>query len=299
MPITVQSKCGRSFPLKDDLAGKLVKCPECGEDIRVPGGAAPAAEGRFAGVDSAFQRRKFLLRQKHMAISEKYYVWDEAGKTILFVQRPAQLVKSCLAILAGVFSFILIMVAVVLLASAIDKKDVTPYIVIPAIFLGFGATLAVIILLAPKRHVFFYRDDNKAELLLKVEQDQKFAPIVATYTVCAPSGVVLAKLRKNYLYNIFRKRWQILTPQGGVISIVKEDSILLSLLRRVLGPAFGLLRTNFVFFKGETEQPIGEFNRKFTLLDRYVLDLSQDLESHIDPRIAVAAGVMLDTGERR
>jgi hypothetical protein len=44
---------------------------------------------------------------------------------------------------------------------------------------------------------------------------------------------------------------------------------------------------------------LGEFNRKFTVLDRYVLDLTGDEERVLDRRIAVAAGIMLDTGERR
>ena len=166
-------------------------------------------------------------------------------------------------------------------------------------FVASAAMLVVVILLAPRRHVFFYRDDTAKELLLKIDQDQKFAPIVATYTVRDPAGTILAVLRKNYLYNIIRKRWYVLSPAGEILSVIKEDSILLSLLRRVLGPALGLLRTNFVLFKGESDQPIGEFNRKFTLLDRYVLDLTHDVDGHLDPRLAVAAGVMLDTGERR
>jgi hypothetical protein len=44
---------------------------------------------------------------------------------------------------------------------------------------------------------------------------------------------------------------------------------------------------------------VGEFNRKFTILDRYVLDLSRDSARALDRRVAVAMGVMLDTGERR
>jgi len=72
----------------------------------------------------------------------------------------------------------------------------------------------------------------------------------------------------------------------------------LSLLRRVLGPLFGLLRTNFVFLRPDGEV-LGEFNRKFTLLDRYVVDLSADTDRALDRRIALAMGIMLDTGERR
>jgi hypothetical protein len=49
----------------------------------------------------------------------------------------------------------------------------------------------------------------------------------------------------------------------------------------------------------DKETLLGEFNRKFTLLDRYVLDLSRDRSNYLDRRIAIALGVMLDTGERR
>jgi len=44
---------------------------------------------------------------------------------------------------------------------------------------------------------------------------------------------------------------------------------------------------------------LGVFNRSFTILDRYVLDMSADLKARIDRRLALAMGVMLDTGERR
>jgi hypothetical protein len=44
---------------------------------------------------------------------------------------------------------------------------------------------------------------------------------------------------------------------------------------------------------------IGEFNRKFTILDRYVLDMTSDSQHNVDRRIAIAMAVMLDTGELR
>jgi hypothetical protein len=44
---------------------------------------------------------------------------------------------------------------------------------------------------------------------------------------------------------------------------------------------------------------IGILNRSFTILDRYVLDMSPDAGNRIDRRLALAMGVMLDTGERR
>jgi hypothetical protein len=36
MPIRVECDCGRAMTVRDELAGKLVKCPECKETLRVP-----------------------------------------------------------------------------------------------------------------------------------------------------------------------------------------------------------------------------------------------------------------------
>ena len=64
----------------------------------------------------------------------------------------------------------------------------------------------------------------------------------------------------------------------------------------------GFLRTNFILVVprgGEVEAMRGEFNRNFTIFDRYVLDLTRDRPRTIDRRLAVALGVLLDTGEHR
>ena len=42
MPISTSCSCGRKLNLKDELAGKTVKCPQCGTPLKVPGGAATA-----------------------------------------------------------------------------------------------------------------------------------------------------------------------------------------------------------------------------------------------------------------
>ncbi len=40
MPISIACDCGKQLRVKDELAGRRVKCPECGEVLTVPGGAA-------------------------------------------------------------------------------------------------------------------------------------------------------------------------------------------------------------------------------------------------------------------
>ena len=292
MPVTVQCNCGLSYELKDEFAGKSVKCPQCGAVKFAP--RAPAA------ADTAFARDRFLLRQKAMAINQKYYVWDEEGKPILFVERPTFLLRSLLAVGGGIATFLAVLFLLISAAVAIGEEyPASGLLAGVSPFFAIGAMLVVIVLLSPKRHVTFYRDDTKRERLLDVLQDSKVQIIFATYTVRDQRNLVMARFKKNYLYNIFRKRWECFAPNGTLICTAMEDSIVLSLLRRVLGPFLGLLRTNFIIVQGAGETVVGEFNRKATLLDRYVLDMAQDPGRKLDRRMMLALGVMLDTGERR
>jgi len=294
MPIPVTCTCGNSYSLKDEFAGRLVRCPDCGAEIPVEAPAGPAPQ-----ADPAFEREKFLLRQKHFAISAKYQVADEQGQPILYALRPAHFLRNLFAVLAAVVVGIVGFVVLGLAAFAVPEGPLRIVLIIVAALASIFAGFVVGLLLYRKRHVTFYRDEACRERLLEVLQDKKVQILNATYTVNDAEGQLLARLHKNYLYNIIRKRWYCYAPDGSVRCIAKEDSIILSLLRRFLGPLFGFLRTNFIILDGESDRIIGEFNRKFTILDRYVLDLSADPERSLDRRIALALGVMLDTGERR
>ena len=298
MSVLVTCECGTSYELKDEFGGRLVKCPQCGRQTRA-GNAAVPAKGQ---ADPVFDRDIFLLRQQMLKISEKYDVGDEQGNKLIFVERPAHFLRNFGAILAAVaiwWGGIAAMIAITeSMPAGSAARAILSTIGILAILIG--APL-VGIALSAKRHVTFYRDASKREKLLDIQQDKKFQPVTSTFTVRDARGRPLARLAKKWLYNFFRKRWYVHEPgQGGrVLYVAKEDSIILSLLRRFLGPLFGILRTNFIILPAGTEDVIGEFKRKFTILDRYVLDMTADPQRLMDRRIAIALGVMLDTGERR
>ncbi len=366
MGIIVGCSCGANYDLKDEWAGKAVRCTKCNATLQVPAAAAPAAAappplddvarqmvdyirqnqeqfkaedlranliqngysaeqvdkafqyaasgasteaaaggaqaGYGEGVDPAFQRDKFLLKQKHFAISEKYVVWDEEGGELLYIERPAHLLLNIAAIFAGLAAFGAVVFGCFHLFSLLPRDTSGGVALIVLLLMAaasFSAAFFAWLAVVPLRHVTFFRDENKSECLLKVSQDQKFAFFTMTYTIRTPNDEVLGVLHKNYLYNVFRKRWYIFRPDGSLWCLVLEDSIILSLLRRFLGSFYGLLRSNFIIQWENTEDVIGEFNRKFTILDRYVLDVSRDGQHRLDRRVACALGVMLDTGERR
>ena len=300
MSVRVTCQCGTSYELKDEFAGKLVKCPQCGRENRVAGAGGGGGLPMQVQADPVFDRDLFLLRQQMLKISEKYDVADEQGHNIIYIERPAHLLRNLGAILAALVAWGVVFSAFTVVADQTPPNSAARAILaILGVVLSFVAAFAVGIPLSAKRHVTFYRDGSKRDRLIEVLQDKKWQPITMTYTVRDFRGKPLARFAKNVLYNAFRKRWYVYGPDRRLLYVAKEDSVILSLLRRFLGPLFGLLRTNFIILRPDSEEVIGEFKRKFTILDRYVLDMSGDPQRLMDRRVALALGVMLDTGERR
>jgi len=296
MAVHMTCECGTSYDLKDEFAGKLVKCPHCSRPARAPAASVATA---VAEGDPVFDRDVFLLRQQLLKISEKYDVGDEQGNKLVFVERPAHLLRNLGALLVAATIFFGGIIALAALPASTTQNPVVAWLVVFGMIAVIVGAFVAGIMLSAKRHVTFYRDESKREKLLDILQEKKFQPITMTYTVRDARGRRIARFGKNLLFNVIRKRWYVWGPDGELQFLAKEDSVILSLLRRLIGPLFGLLRTNFIFLPVGSEDVIGEFKRKFTILDRYVLDMSADTEQRMDRRVALALGVMLDTGERR
>ncbi|MBI1735219.1 MAG: hypothetical protein HYR51_08600 [Candidatus Rokubacteria bacterium] len=287
--------CGEVYELKPEYAGVLLECPVCHRQLRAPrpGVRRPVA----ADVDPAFDRDVFLLNQRALTITSQYEVWSHDGHPLLYVERPTYPVRTGLAYLLGAIVASFAFSSVVQAASRADDRF-AGLVGLAAIAIAAAAFLVVSMSARPLRHVTVYRDESRREALLRIRQDQRVAILARSYTLATPAGEVLARFRKVYVHNLVRKRWYADGPDGRPLARAIEDSIVLSLLRRVLGTFFGILRTNFLLVT-ESGEVLGEFNRKFTLFDRYVLDLGADTERRLDRRVALALGIMLDTGERR
>ena len=298
MAISVKCSCGKSFELRNEYAGEEMSCPACRAVLKVPAVRTQ--------VDAVFDHDKFLMRQKRIAINEKYIVHDAQDRPILFVERPTYLLRSILATCGVMFVMMAGTIgSFVMMAVADNFGGAGSPLMIAAFVLALLATLmltfASAVYFFPKRHVTFWRDKERGDRLLEVNQDSKLQLINATFTVKDQDGLPIARFSKNIFSNILRKCWRCTTPDGSPLCCAYEDSIILALLRRFLGTMMGLLRTNFVLVEGRDPggRILGEFNRKFTLFDRYVLDLTPDSTRSLDRRVALALGVMLDTGERR
>jgi hypothetical protein len=294
--VVVACPCGEVYELRPEYAGRLLECPACRHRLRAgprPGAPRPPAPD----LDPAFDRDVFLLNQRVFRIASEYEVWSEHGQSVLYVERPSYPLRTVVAYVLGAIAASIVFGWSEGVATGAGDPLAA---LLRLLGLGLSATTFVVVSMSarPVRHVGVWRDDSRARKLLGVRQDQRVAVLERTYTVTTPAGEPLARLRKVYVHNLVRKRWYVEAPSGERLAVAVEDSIVLSLLRRVLGAFFGLLRTNFVLV-GVGGAVLGEFNRKFTLFDRYVLDLRADPDRSLDRRVALALGVMLDTGERR
>ena len=284
-------------PVPENHLAEPLSAPEEPLAAPLPEAPPPTTGGK---TDPVFDRDKFLLRQKALAIKEKYYVTDDQGRPLMFVERPALLTQQILmlgGVAATFFGGNILMRFVGDLIGTTLGEGFSGVFPIASLLVVLAATLLVFVLLVPRRHVTFYKDDSKMEKLLEIKQLNKIEFPYANFSILDTTGNLIGSLRKNVLFDYIRRRWQVMNANGLPLCMAKEDSIILSLLRRTGIPIFMFLRTNFIFLRGQ--EVIGEFNRKLTLLDRYVLDLTADRQRSFDRRIALALGVMLDTGERR
>ncbi len=313
MPITVTCRCGTTATVPDSYAGRTGQCNACKQPITVPdvppaqaqapqpqpvSKPAPSAPAQDSAPDPLFDRNIFLLRQKHLAINEKYAVWDEQGTALLFVERPAHLFRNLVALFGGLVAGGVVFSLLGFSYQVMPQPLQVGYLLLGSLF-AFLTVILVYVRLELKRHVSFYRDETKRSKLLTVRQDKKLELITATFTVLDSNDKLLGTFSKNYLYDILRKRWECRDRTGKLLFTAREDSIIKSILRRLFGPLFGLLRINFILCDPVNDAVLGVFNRSFTILDRYVLDMGDDPRKRIDRRLALAMGVMLDTGERR
>lgn len=268
--------------------------------MEVPFAPYEEEEEEIEEGDPIFDRDVFLMRQKLLSIGEKYYIWDEEENPLLFVERKSIILGLLLALFVGFIVGTISVIAGIIFIALMNQTLGSAAALLGTIVM-FVPPIFAIMWMSPKRDITFYSDDTKSEILFRLKQDQGFTLTVQTFTFMDAEGNVISKFSKNIFSNILRKKWWCLSVDGGPSFVAYEDSMLLSVLRRLIGPSFGLLRTNFIIQEGDGKDApvVGEFNRKATILDHYVLDMTRDPDRTIDRRSALALGVLLDTAERR
>ncbi|MCC7391582.1 hypothetical protein IT571_04405 [Candidatus Sumerlaeota bacterium] len=244
-------------------------------------------------LENLFTYHVLFVRQQLLTIAQKYSVVDEQGRDRFFVVRPPKLFLSSMATFAQlIVSFIVFVYAVKIFIATQD-------IVLPfALMIGVRLLSWLIrVLLTPYRDIRIFTDASEQFQTLMITQDNKFG-MHSWFTIFDAAGNPVARARRHFVKSMWRRQWIAETMDGREICRVREDSLSLALLRRYLGTMWGLLRTNFdIVFP--TGGHAGEYNRKLTITDQYVLDLRDDPSLLIDRRVALSLAILLDTAEYR
>ncbi len=141
-----------------------------------------------------------------------------------------------------------------------------------------------------------YTDENKQQEVLMIKARQIIDFAAAYDVIDSASGEKVGVLRRKGWSSILRDEWEVLNAQDQPIGVLFEDSMGLALLRRLV--VGSLLPQNYDLTLGQTR--VADLKQRFNLF-RYELDLdmSMDAARQLDPRLGIAAAILLAAIEGR
>jgi uncharacterized protein YxjI len=148
--------------------------------------------------------------------------------------------------------------------------------------------------LAMKEDIRFFADEDESEELFRIKA-RRVIEIGGRYDVTEPGGERIGVLEKRFAQSLLRSTWRLLGPQEEVLAEARERNIAVAILRRVQD----MIPLPYHFTITVDGREVGGVSRRFTLRDRYTLDLTSDTDRRIDRRLGVAFAVGVDTLQDR
>lgn len=147
-----------------------------------------------------------------------------------------------------------------------------------------------------KEDIRVFTDEACTRQVLQINARQVI-DFSATYDVTDVSaGVLVGAVQRKGWRSLARDEWHFLSPIGAPIGMMQEDSLQRALLRRLLLGSLLPLRYQITSAAGEE---VGTIQQRFNLL-RFELELNlSGMGSQLDPRLAIAAILLLGAIEGR
>ena len=141
-----------------------------------------------------------------------------------------------------------------------------------------------------------FSDEKKSQEVLSIKARQIIDFSAAYDVVDTEENEKVGTLRRKGWSSMLRDEWQVLDANDNQLGTLFEDSMGLALLRRFLLGSW--LPQNYDIAFGE--QRVADLKQNFNLF-RYELniDMSMDTENELDPRLGLAAGLLLAAIEGR
>ncbi|HIE25613.1 MAG TPA: hypothetical protein EYP74_06365 [Anaerolineales bacterium] len=146
-----------------------------------------------------------------------------------------------------------------------------------------------------KEDIRVYADISKKQEILKIKS-RSIIDFSAAYDVIDMTARQhVGTLRRQGMKSMLRDEWDLLNPAGQKIGTLFEDSIKLATIRRLL---FSFLPQNYDIIVGQ--ERVTDIKQQFNPF-QYTLniDFSPDTTNQFDPRLGIAAGILLAAIEGR
>jgi len=135
-----------------------------------------------------------------------------------------------------------------------------------------------------------YSDESKQNEVLMIKARQIIDFSAAYDVIDSATGEKVGVLRRKGWRSLLRDEWEVLNAQDQLLGALFEDSMSLALLRRFLLGSF--LPQNYDLTINSAR--VADLRQRFNLF-RYELDLdlSENVARQLDPRLAIAAAILL------
>lgn len=140
-----------------------------------------------------------------------------------------------------------------------------------------------------KEDIRIYGDETMQDCLITMQARSVIDFSSIFDVVDVETGIKLGSLRRKGMKSILKDEWAILDPSESVIGLIKEDNVLLALLRRFLT---NLIPQHYHVEMNGTK--VAEFKQNFNpFVQKLNLDFSADRNDKLDRRLGLAAAVLL------
>lgn len=143
-----------------------------------------------------------------------------------------------------------------------------------------------------KEDIRIYTDETKTTEMMRIQQANILDFSGSFQVIDSQTGQIIGILKRKGWKSLLKDEWKILDAHQTEIGKIREQGGIVWLLRR-----FAIRWIPYKYYIDIGGQDVGTVTEKFQIIgDTYIVDISQG-GGMIDPRLAVAIGLMMDIGE--
>ncbi len=143
-----------------------------------------------------------------------------------------------------------------------------------------------------KEDIRLYTDESLETEVLTIQAD-RVIDFSAAYTIKdAATGESIGALKRAGFKSMLRDEWLVFSPDGNELGKIMEDSTLKALARRFIGLVALLMPQKYhLDIHNQTVCTMQQTFNPFIM--RLIVDFTPDTQNQLDPRLGLAAAVLL------